>query len=157
MDNKKICRKTINFGKIDFYGTGRKINAVDVYIELRTQGGDEILVKNEKGEYIKSGKQTPVYIEFAASGHIWNGKHTDICAGGQCLDEIAEFVKDPAFIKIYEIWKYCLSITNIVFVIFLLVVIYSQLTGMGISNYGIKKTIIQWKHTKDDCISDYVY
>ena len=42
---------------------------------------------------------------------------------------------------IYEIWKYCLSITNIVFVIFLLVVIYSQLTGMGISNYGIKKTL----------------
>ena len=42
---------------------------------------------------------------------------------------------------IYEIWKYCLSLTNIVFVIFLLVVIYSQLTGVGISNYGIKKVL----------------
>ncbi len=42
---------------------------------------------------------------------------------------------------IYEIWKYCLSLTNIVFVIFLLVVIYSQLTGAGISNYGIKKAL----------------
>lgn len=42
---------------------------------------------------------------------------------------------------IYEIWKYCLSVTNIVFIIFLLVVIYSQLTGWGITNYGIKKTL----------------
>ena len=42
---------------------------------------------------------------------------------------------------IYEIWKYCRGITNIVFIIFLLVVIYSQLTGFGISNYGIKKAL----------------
>ena len=42
---------------------------------------------------------------------------------------------------IFEIWKYCRGITNIVFIIFLLVVIYSQITGLGISNYGIKKTL----------------
>ncbi len=42
---------------------------------------------------------------------------------------------------IYEIWKYCLSVTNVVFIIFLLIVIYSQLTGLGITNYGIKKTL----------------
>ena len=42
---------------------------------------------------------------------------------------------------IYEIWKYCRGLTNIVFIIFLLVVIYSQLTGIGISNYGIKKVL----------------
>ncbi len=42
---------------------------------------------------------------------------------------------------IYEIWKYCLGISNIVFVIFLLVVIYSQITGYGITNYGIKKAL----------------
>ncbi len=42
---------------------------------------------------------------------------------------------------IYEIWKYCLSVTNIVFIIFLLVVIYSQITGIGINNYGIKKVL----------------
>ena len=42
---------------------------------------------------------------------------------------------------IYEIWKYCRGITNIVFIIFLLVVIYSQLTGLGISNYGLKKVL----------------
>lgn len=42
---------------------------------------------------------------------------------------------------IYEVWKYCRGITNIVFIIFLLVVIYSQITGYGITNYGIKKAL----------------
>ena len=42
---------------------------------------------------------------------------------------------------IFEIWKYCLGVTNIVFIIFLLVVIYSQITGLGINNYGIKKAL----------------
>ena len=42
---------------------------------------------------------------------------------------------------IYEIWKYVRGITNIVFIILFLVVIYSQLTGVGISNYGVKKIL----------------
>lgn len=42
---------------------------------------------------------------------------------------------------IYEIWKYCRGITNVVFIIFLLVVVYSQITGLGINNYGIKKAL----------------
>ncbi|MBR0480193.1 hypothetical protein IJJ49_02970 [Candidatus Saccharibacteria bacterium] len=42
---------------------------------------------------------------------------------------------------IYEIWKYCLGVTNVVFIIFLLIVIYSQITGFGINNYGVKKAL----------------
>ena len=42
---------------------------------------------------------------------------------------------------IYEIWKYMLGLTNVVFVIFFLIVIYSQITGWGISNYGIKRSL----------------
>ena len=42
---------------------------------------------------------------------------------------------------IYEIWKYCRGLTNIVFIIFLLVVVYSQITGHGINNYGIKRVL----------------
>ena len=61
-------------------------------------------------------------------------------------DKIEEFlVVSPISTEdgspIYEIWKYCRGVTNIVFIIFLLVVIYSQLTGLGISNYGIKKSL----------------
>lgn len=42
---------------------------------------------------------------------------------------------------IFEVWKYFRGITNIVFIIFLLIVIYSQITGVGITNYGIKKAL----------------
>ncbi|MBR3134947.1 hypothetical protein IKG54_00035, partial [Candidatus Saccharibacteria bacterium] len=42
---------------------------------------------------------------------------------------------------VYQIWQIMRDITNILFVIFLLVVIYSQITGLGISNYGIKKAL----------------
>ena len=42
---------------------------------------------------------------------------------------------------VYQIWKIALSITNVIFIIFLLVVIYSQITGLGINNYGIKKIL----------------
>lgn len=42
---------------------------------------------------------------------------------------------------IYLVWQYARSITNIVFVIFLLIVIYSQLTGFGLNNYGVKRIL----------------
>ena len=42
---------------------------------------------------------------------------------------------------IYQIWQIMRDITNILFVIFLLIVVYSQITGLGISNYGIKKAL----------------
>ena len=61
-------------------------------------------------------------------------------------DKVEEIlIIDPIKIEdgqpIYEIWKYMRGITNIVFVIFFLIVIYSQVTGMGISNYGVKKIL----------------
>ena len=48
-------------------------------------------------------------------------------------------VKDGA--PIYEIWKYIRGFTNIVFIIFFMIVVISQITGYGISNYGIKKVL----------------
>ena len=54
-------------------------------------------------------------------------------------------IVDPVEMKdgspIYEIWKYARGVTNVVFIILFLVVIYSQITGVGISNYGIKKVL----------------
>lgn len=41
----------------------------------------------------------------------------------------------------HQIWSIFRDITNVVFVIFFLVIIYSQVTGIGISNYGIKKLL----------------
>lgn len=42
---------------------------------------------------------------------------------------------------IHIVWDYFRNITNILFVVFFLVIIFSQLTGIGINNYGIKKTL----------------
>lgn len=41
----------------------------------------------------------------------------------------------------YKAWGVFRDIANVLFVIFLLVVIFSQLTGFGIDNYGIKKSL----------------
>ena len=41
----------------------------------------------------------------------------------------------------YVVWEYFKDITNGLFIIFLLIVIFSQITGVGINNYGIKKAL----------------
>ncbi len=42
---------------------------------------------------------------------------------------------------VYLVWQYMRNLTNIVFIIFILIVIYSQLTGLGINNYGVKRVL----------------
>ena len=74
-------KKTFNFGKIDFYKTGRKINLVEVEVKL---SDDEV---------------------FTASATIWNSRKTDCICAGQCLDEIAKYVNNPIFKKIHTFWK----------------------------------------------------
>lgn len=41
----------------------------------------------------------------------------------------------------YTAWQSVRNIANVVLVIAFLLIIFSQLTGMGISNYGVKKTL----------------
>ncbi len=41
----------------------------------------------------------------------------------------------------YTAWGAFRNIANVAFVIAFIIIIYSQLTGMGISNYGVKKTL----------------
>lgn len=42
---------------------------------------------------------------------------------------------------IFRIWQYTRDITNVVFVILLLIVILSQITGLGFNNYNIKRIL----------------
>lgn len=78
-------KKTFDFGKIDYNGTGRKNCAVTVEVELRQkEDGREVL---------------------SICGNIWNTRHTDIYCGGQCLDTIARYVKTPLFKELYRFWK----------------------------------------------------
>lgn len=53
------------------------------------------------------------------------------------LEPISMDEKSPVF----QIWVYARNITNIIFIIFLIAVIYSQVTGFGLSNYGIKRAL----------------
>lgn len=94
-------KKTFNFGKIDLMHRGRKDCAVDVTVELRECGGEPVIDRN--GD--PTGEHCNTYIEFAASGRIWNHLHTDIYSGGQNLDEIAKYIKAPVFHEVYDFWK----------------------------------------------------
>lgn len=77
-------RKTFEFGKIAYYGT-RKINPVTVEIELK---------ETDKGYC------------FSAMGAIHNQSRTDWLTGGQCLDNIAKYLRgNSEFMEIYRLWK----------------------------------------------------
>ena len=81
-------RRKFDFGKIDYFGTGRKINAVEVNFGLQ---------ENNDGS-----------VCFTASGEVWNHIHTDIVAGGQMLDadELLEIeAKSKLFKTIKELWQ----------------------------------------------------
>ena len=101
MSKNIIAKKTFDFGKIDYMDKGRKDCAVEVTVELRECGGEPVFDRN--GD--PTGEHCNTYIEFAASGRIWNRLHTSIYNSGQNLDEIAEHVETPLFCEIYEFWK----------------------------------------------------
>lgn len=83
----------INLGKIDYNRTGRKINAVDLEVNL---------------------KETEQGIVFTMSGSVWNSKKTGIIAGGQMCDEIGKHFKhDKRVQRLVQIWqKYHLNDMN---------------------------------------------
>ena len=54
---------------------------------------------------------------------------------------IGELTKNNESSTMYQAWSFFRNIGNILFVIALLFVIFSQVTGFGIDNYGIKKIL----------------
>lgn len=61
----------------------------------------------------------------------------NIISGFLTIDPISTNHDSPIRI----IWEFARNITNIVFIIFILIIIYSHLTGLGLSNYHIKRTL----------------
>ena len=74
-------KKVFKFGKVDFCGTGRRINKITVKVELK------------EGDI------------FSACAFVWNIYQTDIICGGQCLDEIKKYIHNKTFNIIYRLWK----------------------------------------------------
>ena len=69
---------------------------------------------------------------------------------GKAIDSIYNIIEDLLNVQpvmadssspIFQVWQIMRDITNIVFVIVLLIIVYSQITGVGIANYGIKKAL----------------
>lgn len=69
---------------------------------------------------------------------------------GNLVDSFYEFIEKLLVVQplstdedsaVVQVWRVARDLTNIVFVIFALIVIYSQLTGLGISNYGVKRIL----------------
>lgn len=86
--------KTFQFGKIDYNGTGRRINLVTVDVNL----------KNNRDGF-------PV---FTASIDVWNGRGTDIITGGQAFRYVPKVPENnDLYQEIVSLWKkYHLNDTN---------------------------------------------
>lgn len=83
-----MTARTFTFDKIDFNGTGRRINLPTVELELK---------------YDNKGRPC-----VSICGEVWNSKHTDIIMGGQCLDEMAKFnslANNSLFCKLHRLWQ----------------------------------------------------
>lgn len=70
-----MARKTFEFGKIDYYNRGRRINLVEVEVELKNRDGFPV---------------------FSVSMGVWNGNHTDFVACGPMFDEIKHVPENDA-------------------------------------------------------------
>lgn len=77
-------KRVFQFGKVDYEETGSRKNLVTVTMEYKEDGDKKCL---------------------SICGDIWNARHSDIVAGGQCLDTIAEYIKTPLFRELHRLWK----------------------------------------------------
>jgi hypothetical protein len=78
-------KKVFNFGKRAVNNPKIKNNLITIEVELRD---------TNKG------------LEFSACGNVWNSKQTDIIMGGQCIDDLGQYLKgNKTYKTILEMWK----------------------------------------------------
>ena len=162
---KLLRRAKIQVGRIIFaclfvmLGVGGTLsltlNTENAYAEPVTTENIEETTESESGQVDEATQAEPTTVQKGASckdslgaiGWIvcpFTGKIAE--AVDWLYDKIEQIlIVNPVEMKdgapIYEIWKYFRGVTNVVFIIFLLVMVYSQLTGLGINNYGLKKAL----------------
>lgn len=75
-------KKTISLGKVDYTGSGKANNAVEIEVEIDQDG------------------------ELHMIGNVWQASRRDIETGGQCEDTIAElFPNDPKVQRMVAVWR----------------------------------------------------
>lgn len=77
-------KRTFDFGCIDFENKGKARNRVTVEMEYKEEEGKK---------------------RFSVSAMVWNARRSDCICGGQCLDTIAQYIKNPIFSEILRLWK----------------------------------------------------
>jgi len=93
----KTFKKVISLGKIDYNGTGRKINTVEIEVEIKEKN-----IRNNTVDL----QPIDTYNVLSMSAHVWDSKKTDYISCGQILDELVEyFPKNEFLIRLVEIWK----------------------------------------------------
>jgi len=88
---------SLSLGKVA-YTSQRRINSVDLTLELR------VGVPTEPALDIDLNPVEQL-TEVSIVGNVWNGSHTDIVHGGQCVDTIRElFPRGKRVQRICELW-----------------------------------------------------
>lgn len=137
------------FGIIGIFG-GMMAPVDPVYAVPAEEAVDENVTETNDG----SAESTKKVAESVSCDDTLGSLAWLACPGTGAISKATDFlyekiesilVINPVEMKdgepVYEIWKYAKGVANIVFIGFLLVVVYSQITGMGINNYGIKKIL----------------
>lgn len=77
-------KRKFDFGCIDYECKGKAQNRVTVEMEYKEN-------RDKK--------------RFSVCANVWNARHSDIVAGGQCLDTIAPYINDPVYSEILRLWE----------------------------------------------------
>lgn len=101
MNTQTIVKTTINLGKVDYYGTGRKVNMGEVKLELKHITGNT----HQRDIHLNP---CPDYYVFTASGGIWDSRHYDYIHAGQMIDTLMELYPNHSQLqsigKLWERW-----------------------------------------------------
>ena len=91
--------ETLQLGKVDGYGNGRKTCRVELEIELRER---ESVAPHLTIDLEPIGQ----YTELAICGNVWNHIETDLVQFGQMYDAMLDyFPHSPLVAEIVKVWK----------------------------------------------------
>lgn len=100
---KNKYRKVFDFGKIDYYGRGRKLNAVEIEMAISEDNRYSFNPETNKMDETRNG----YYLSIM--GGIYNAHKTDAFTCGQCDETIKERLNElekPALAKaILNVWN----------------------------------------------------
>lgn len=99
MIKQTVINKTLQLGKVDGYGNGRKSCALEVTIKIRQ------FDPREGKRDIDLNPVTTSYFELSIVADVWNSRRTDVIMCGQMYDELLKLNRSPRVRRIVELWR----------------------------------------------------